>query len=197
LQETERITFLLTTYQRNLEITESKLVAVQQENIDLHIQIQQLLHSGVGNPNSLQLPGQSKLPSDKISDVDQQKYMKVYESLTSEIKELRNQLTKPNQSIFETEKKISDATPPIIQKNQVKEASMALSASPPPTARPSMIQSIPDKNTKDYIQQLEMNASAAMSKQLQLAEKKATELSMRNTAVEEELKSYQSYMVYY
>lgn len=41
----ERLSLILATYQRNLEVTEKKLVASQQENIDLHIQIKQLVQN--------------------------------------------------------------------------------------------------------------------------------------------------------
>jgi hypothetical protein len=41
----ERLSLILATYQRNLENTEKKLVGAQQENIDLHIQIKQLVHN--------------------------------------------------------------------------------------------------------------------------------------------------------
>ena len=41
----ERLSLILATYQRNLELTEKKLVASQQENIDLHIQIKQLIQN--------------------------------------------------------------------------------------------------------------------------------------------------------
>jgi len=43
--QNERLSLILSTYQRNLEQTEKKLVASQQENIDLHIQIKQLIQN--------------------------------------------------------------------------------------------------------------------------------------------------------
>ncbi len=110
LQESERMSFVLATYQRNLEVSESKLAAAQQENVDLHIQISQLVQSG-GKSNAApssseaqQQPPQSvvteavKSPVARSADSlaeDQQrdsKQLAMYETLTSEIQDLKRQL---------------------------------------------------------------------------------------------------------
>lgn len=62
MQESERMSFILATYQRNLEVSESKLAAAQQENVDLHIQINQLIQNNMKNALNPQPTAVSSLP---------------------------------------------------------------------------------------------------------------------------------------
>lgn len=113
----ERLSLILATYQRNLELTEQKLVAAQQENIDLHIQIKQLVqnssqlqhqlkdlsssgkHSGMAVDPEMQVEGKSDAPSvpqqqqlQEQQQQQQQQYMTMYAALTEQIKELKDHI---------------------------------------------------------------------------------------------------------
>ena len=116
----ERLSLILATYQRNLELTEQKLVAAQQENIDLHIQIKQLVQNSsqlqhqlkdLSNSGKNQAPsadpefhveGQSQAPSaaaaaaavqqKEMQEQQQQQYMTMYAALTEQIKELKDHI---------------------------------------------------------------------------------------------------------
>lgn len=125
----ERLSLILATYQRNLEITEQKLVASQQENIDLHIQIKQLIQ------NSSKLQHQIKdlsaaasasnllasAPETKVEKsvaapavapvaapvaeevAEQQKqYAAIFSALTEQIKELKDQMRSNNTVVVNT-----------------------------------------------------------------------------------------------
>lgn len=115
----ERLSLILATYQRNLELTEQKLVAAQQENIDLHIQIKQLVQNSsqlqhqlkdLSNSGKNQAPavdpelhveGQPQAPSaaaaaavqqKEMQEQQQQQYMTMYAALTEQIKELKDHI---------------------------------------------------------------------------------------------------------
>jgi len=117
----ERLSLILATYQRNLELTEQKLVAAQQENIDLHIQIKQLVQNSsqlqhqlkdLSNSSKNQAPaavdpelhveGQPQAPSGaaaaaaaqqkEMQEQQQQQYMTMYAALTEQIKELKDHI---------------------------------------------------------------------------------------------------------
>ena len=64
----ERMSLILATYQRNLEVTERKLVASQQENIDLHIQIKQLIQNSSKLQSQIkELSASGKIQGDEIN----------------------------------------------------------------------------------------------------------------------------------
>lgn len=114
----ERLSLILATYQRNLELTEQKLVAAQQENIDLHIQIKQLVQNSsqlqhqlkdLSSSGKNQVPavdpemhveGQSQVSSavaavvqqKEMQEQQQQQYMTMYAALTEQIKELKDHI---------------------------------------------------------------------------------------------------------
>lgn len=120
----ERLSLILATYQRNLEITEQKLVASQQENIDLHIQIKQLiqnssklqhqikdLSAAASASNLLAAPevqaektGQANQAASTVAAaaasaemLEQQKqYSAIFSALTEQIKELKDQMRSNN-----------------------------------------------------------------------------------------------------
>lgn len=111
---------ILATYQRNLEVTEQKLVASQQENIDLHIQIKQLVQhssklqhqikdlSAAASASGSNLLATSEVqqgdkagipPSSADASVpaaelleQQKQYAAVFTLLTEQIKELKEQM---------------------------------------------------------------------------------------------------------
>ena len=114
----ERLSLILATYQRNLELTEQKLVAAQQENIDLHIQIKQLVQNSsqlqhqlkdLSNSGKNQAPvvvdpelhveGQPQASAaaaaaqqKEMQEQQQQQYMTMYAALTEQIKELKDHI---------------------------------------------------------------------------------------------------------
>lgn len=112
----ERLSLILATYQRNLEVTERKLVAAQQENIDLHIQIKQLVQNSSKLQHQIKEMSSSNLLADKGSDKaaapataervkaeaaaaavveqQQQQYTAMYAALTEQIRELKDQMVR-------------------------------------------------------------------------------------------------------
>ena len=109
----ERMSLILATYQRNLEVTERKLVASQQENIDLHIQIKQLIQNSSKLQSQIkELSASGKIQGDEINgsravspiskplidankqlqEEQQKQYTSMYAALTEQIKELKEQM---------------------------------------------------------------------------------------------------------
>lgn len=109
----ERMSLILATYQRNLEVTERKLVASQQENIDLHIQIKQLIQNSSKLQSQIkELSASGKIQGDEsngsravspiskplmdanqqLQEEQQKQYTAMYAALTEQIKELKEQM---------------------------------------------------------------------------------------------------------
>eukprot|EP01038_Epipyxis_sp_PR26KG_P004274 gene4274-6053_t len=253
LQETERMSFLVETYQHNLELTEQKMVALQQENIDLHIKFQQLIQSNnqiqSNNMNNEVKPTQ-QLPfhDQKRISLSEEKQVAMYEQLTKQIQDLTNQLFQQSNANNQNSSKMISNVPllnlpnksnsrrnsnvEIIQANNFDDNSISLNSpmlnddnnsmieiSPisrkPTTANPILPnilknetprspRSHPGINQKEgrmthdecfaYIHALEKNANSAMMHHLRAIEERAAQLVMKNSSLEEELKSYQNYM---
>jgi cell division protein FtsB len=116
----ERLSFILATYQRNLEATERKYVALQQENVDLHIQVKQLVQNssklhhqikelsssnllaGGGASSKTEHHNSSATVAEKaraetvVQEQQQQQYTAMYAALTEQIRELKDHLRSSN-----------------------------------------------------------------------------------------------------
>jgi len=87
LQEAERMGLVLSTYQRNLQVAETRAARSQQEALGLRLQLQQLLS---------QHPGLAALPANTADTHDTSSNTKELEALVAEIRELRSQLDNRN-----------------------------------------------------------------------------------------------------
>jgi hypothetical protein len=297
----ERLSLILATYQRNLEITERKLVASQQENIDLHIQIKQLIQNSsklqnqikeMSSSNLLSSSGKEKPPAAaaptpaavaaaaalEAQQQQQQQYMTMYAALTEQIKELKQQMLTAPSAPAVTAPQAAPATPassaaastatlpkvkdtskedlgslsrqssgilghlsralspaggsptgtpprkPSIAKSSASPEVFTITKVPSevgiapetvPLAKDPSAQTVPARpptpaeelitannphgfrtmaECLQHIAALEANSHAALTAQLQKAQQRATDLTLRNAALEEELGSYQAYM---
>ena len=258
------MSLILATYQRNLEITEKKLVSSEQENIDLHIQLKQLIQNSsklqhqikeITSAANAPLPTITRPPAAVVapevsterpaSDAavekaqeQQQQYTAMYAMLSEQIKELKMQMMNKNSLVSSDSTASVEAptavlissrkpTPPVTpaRKLSVANAESQVEKSPslesagkvgvgtntsrttldlrPPTPISIAEQFSQAENPHGFksmaeclqhISALEANSHQALTTQLQKSQQRSMELSMRNTALEEELSSYQAYM---
>lgn len=223
LQEAERMAHILSTYQINLQATETKLAAAQQEAVDLHVQLSQIVKAGARSKSSRdganaehfsenarrdeEVSGRIPRGEDvaTISTMMDEKYKVMFEAFSKQINQLQEQLVSTKRKNSAAEKIVSNEKSELIEAvAQAVQPSTTTIESKQSTANTNVMEEqfqvqlkAKDKKIRqleEYIQALESGAQTAISKKLHGLEERAADLSSRNTALEEELHSYQAYM---
>jgi len=213
ITKTERLSLILATYQRNLELTERKLAASQQENIDLQVQLHQLMQSAKGggvlsgpsnlhmNPISEELNPESVSSQQALLLQENHKNQAMFTALTEQIRELKQQMlhsknTPPSSSLSSSSLAAVGPTSTIINDGNIDIKDK--SEKPKPAIGKAMSNPYGFESMAEcleYISELEgEHGRRALSLQLQAAQERAIELSMRNMSLEEELLAYRQYM---
>jgi len=202
ITKNERLSLILATYQRNLELTDKKLSASKQESIDFQVQLNQLIHAGIPkggmapsglymNPIKEELNPESATGQDNIS-----RSQAMFSALTEQIKELKQQMmnkSTPRPSVVapsSSSSVVSYESSNSSSKVDIDKPKLAIGKA---MSNPYGFETI--EECMEYISELEgENGRKALSMQLQAAQERVIELNMRNMSLEEELLSYRQYM---
>lgn len=211
ITKNERLSLILATYQRNLELTERKLAASKQESIDLQVQLNQLMRAGMVMVPSKGMMGPSGLHMNPISEElnpessavlgqeNSRNQAAMFAALTEQIKELKQQMMSKS-----TPQPTAAAVAPQSSSSSVVSNESSTSNSKVGVDKPKLAIGKAMSNSYgfetmeeclEYISELEgENGRKALSMQLQAAQERVIELNMRNMSLEEELLSYFQYM---
>ena len=211
ITKNERLSLILATYQRNLELTERKLAASKQESIDLQVQLNQLMRAGMVMVPSKGMMAPSGLHMNPISEElnpessavlgqeNSRNQAAMFAALTEQIKELKQQMMSKS-----TPQPTAAAVAPQSSSSSVVSNESSTSNSKVGVDKPKLAIGKAMSNSYgfetmeeclEYISELEgENGRKALSMQLQAAQERVIELNMRNMSLEEELLSYRQYM---
>ena len=210
ITKNERLSLILATYQRNLELTERKLAASKQESIDLQVQLNQLMRAGMMVPSKGIAPSglhmnpiSEELNPESAATLGQENSRNqaiMFAALTEQIKELKQQMlskSTPPPSLEVAVAPSSSSSSVISNKSSAGNSKIGIDK--PKLAIGKVMNNSYGFETMDecleYISELEgENGRKALSMQLQAAQERVIELNMRNMSLEEELLSYRQYM---
>lgn len=210
ITKNERLSLILATYQRNLELTEKKLAASKQESIDLQVQLNQLMRTGMMmvppkgmapsglhmNPISEELNPESAVA---LGQENSRNQAIMFAALTEQIKELKQQMLSKSTPPPSVEVAIAPPSSSSVISNKSSAGNSKVGIDKPKLAIGKAMNNSYGFETMDecleYISELEgENGRKALSMQLQAAQERVIELNMRNMSLEEELLSYRQYM---
>lgn len=207
ITKNERLSLILATYQRNLELTERKLAASKQESIDLQVQLNQLMRAGMMMvppkgmaPSGLHMnPISEELNPESAAALGQENSRNqsiMFAALTEQIKELKQQMLSKSTSV---EVAVAPSSSSSVISNKSSAGNSKVGIDKPKLAIGKAMNNSYGFETMDecleYISELEgENGRKALSMQLQAAQERVIELNMRNMSLEEELLSYRQYM---
>lgn len=210
IAEQERLTLIISSYKRNLEKTEAKLAQTKQENVGLNIQIKQLVDniasrtsSSIGASSNTSV-GVNPNKHVQIKGGDEQAFMTKAE-YKDQLKDMQNQLAAQMKELLRGPATTVITNPTTAIETDSKKPSLITGAAS--SRKPSNPSKADNNNNiiikgeemniqeaRNYISQLEGNASSAVVAKLREAEQKVAMLANQNTSLQEELQNYQTYM---
>ena len=209
ITKNERLSLILATYQRNLELTERKLAASKQESIDLQVQLNQLMRAGMMVPSKGIAPSglhmnpiSEELNPESAAALGQENSRNqaiMFAALTEQIKELKQQMLSKSTPPPSLEVAVAPLSLSSVISNKSSAGNSKIGIDKPKLAIGKVMNNSYGFETMDecleYISELEgENGRKALSMQLQAAQERVIELNMRNMSLEEELLSYRQYM---
>lgn len=214
ITKNERLSLILATYQRNLELTERKLAASKQESIDLQVQLNQLMRAGMVmvppkgmmgpsglhmNPISEELNPESSSAASALGQENSRNQAAMFAALTEQIKELKQQMMSKSTPQPTAAAAAPQSSSSSVVSNESSTGNSKVGVDKPKLAIGKVMSNSYGFETMEecleYISELEgENGRKALSMQLQAAQERVIELNMRNMSLEEELLSYRQYM---